>query len=40
MNDLCEVIAICNHPLKYPSHKTFLVKKMNEYGGNHVAEIW
>lgn len=40
MNGLREVIAIHNLALKYTCYKTFLLQKMNEYGGNDVAKIW
>lgn len=36
----CEVIKVHNLPLQYPSHKTFLVTKLNEYGGTYVTKAW
>lgn len=36
----CEVITIHNLPLHYPSHKTFLVTKLNGYGGTRVTKAW
>lgn len=35
-----EAITIHNLPLQYLSRKTFLVTKLNEYGGTCVAKAW